>query len=116
MPLTKSERDFLDAYVYGATHEPFGGPTTSDLRRLGIYYSDLNWILTAFDRELRALGIPPLGRQNSSPPPSPWTDRTHALVRNQELRSEWEGQVSDLVKSESAITLPQSFPIGSTNR
>ncbi len=32
MPLTNDEREFLDAYVYEATHEPFTGPATVDLR------------------------------------------------------------------------------------
>lgn len=30
MPLTKEEREFLDAYVFEAMHEPFGGPATTD--------------------------------------------------------------------------------------
>jgi hypothetical protein len=88
MPLTESERDFLSAYVHEATHEPFAGPATSDLRRRGIYYSDLDWILTAFDRELRAQRIPPLGQFNPSPPPSPWPDLASAKLRNRQLQEE----------------------------
>ncbi len=103
MPLTKTEREFLNAYVHEATHEPFGGPATSDLHRRGIHYSDLNWILTAFDRELRAQGIPPLGQQNPSPPPSPWTELAHAKLRNQELRDEWECQVAEPGNGEPAM-------------
>src|SRR5689334_6040201 len=93
MPLTKPEREFLNAYVYEATHEPFGGPATSDLRRRGIHYSDLDWILAAFDRELRAQRVPLLGQQNPNPPPSPWPELAYALHRNQELREECECQV-----------------------
>ena len=101
MPLTKTEREFLNAYVYEATYEPFGGPATSDLHRRGIHYSDLNWILTAFDREVSAQGIPPVGQQNPNPPPSPWTELTHAKLRNQEMREEWDSRVAEPGNGES---------------
>jgi hypothetical protein len=86
MPLTKEEREFLDAYVYEATHEPFGGPATSDLRRRGIYYTDLHWLLTAYHRELSSEKILPFGRKNPNPPPSPWADKESVKLRNQTLR------------------------------
>src|SRR5947207_8507316 len=91
MALTKEERDFLDAYVYEATHEPFGGPATSDLRQREIYYTDLHWLLTAYHREMCAARILPLGQQNTNPPPSPWADLVHAKLRDQALREELEG-------------------------
>jgi len=102
MPLTDTERDFLDAYVYEATHEPFDGPATTDLRRRGIYYSDLNWILTAFDRELCAQGLPAVGQHNPNPPASPWTGLAHAKCRNEELRQEWEPQISHMSSGQAA--------------
>jgi hypothetical protein len=64
MPLTKEERSFLDAYVYEATHDPFGGPATDDLRRRGIRY-DLHGVLTGYHRELTTEGILPFGKPNA---------------------------------------------------
>ena len=52
MPLSKEEREFLDAYVYEATHEPFSGPATAELRQLQIFYSDVHGFLTAYHREV----------------------------------------------------------------
>src|SRR5438876_442758 len=81
MPLSNEEREFLDAYVFEATHDPFGGPATEDLNRRGVHYGDLHWLLTAYDRELCAQRILPFGQENPNPPPSPWVDLEHAKVR-----------------------------------
>jgi hypothetical protein len=72
MPLTRDEREFLDASVYETMHEPFTGPATQDLRQHDIYYSDLRWILTAYDRERCAERRPYPDRACLEPPPSPW--------------------------------------------
>ncbi len=89
MPLTQEERQFLDAYVYEATNgPPFGGPATKDLSRRGIWYPDLSWILTAYQRELSAEGRVPTGIHNPNPPPSPWEDLQTAKQRNQVLKEE----------------------------
>ena len=70
MPLTQEERRFLDAYIYEATHgPPYGGPATRNLGQRNIGYSDLGWILTAYQRELSAEGNPALGILNPSHPP-----------------------------------------------
>lgn len=90
MLLTEEERKFLDAYVYEATHEPFGGPATSDLRRKGVGYSDLNWILTAYQRELSAEGKGAIGIHNSEPPPSPWKTLDQVRLRSQAMQKKWE--------------------------
>ena len=91
MPLTPEERRFLDAYVYEATHgPPFGGPATRDLGHRGIWYSDLNWILTAYQRELWAEGTPATGIQNPEPPPSPWETLEQVKQRSQEMQQKWE--------------------------
>lgn len=103
MPLTPSERDFLSSYVYEATHAPFRGPATSDLHERGIHYSDLNWILTAFDRELCDQEIPPVGHQNANTPPSPWAELAKAKLRNQELREELECQVAESANGQFAV-------------
>jgi hypothetical protein len=90
MPLTKQERQFLDAYIYEATHEPFGGPATRDLGRRNVSYSDLNWILTAYQRELSAAGIPAAGVHTLEPSPSPWRDLEEVTRRSNGLKNELE--------------------------
>jgi len=91
MPLTSKKRVFLDAYVYEVTHgPPFGGPATTDLRGRGIYYTDLSWLLTAYQRELSAQGIPADGIRNLNPPSSPWQSLEAVKVRDETLRGELE--------------------------
>jgi hypothetical protein len=93
MPLSQEERMFLDAYVYEATHSPFGGPATTSLRKDGIGYTDLSWILTAYQRELTAERRAVDGIQNLSPPPSPWGSLEVVKRRNDVLRQEWEPRI-----------------------
>src|SRR5688572_20366001 len=88
MPLTSQEREFLDAYVYEATHEPFGGPATDDLRGRDIYYADLHGLLTCYHRLLCGEGIMPFGKHNPNPPSSPWANREEAEARNRALTEE----------------------------
>ena len=97
MPLTKEEREFLNAYVYEATSgPPFGGPATKALSAQGIWYADLSWLLTAYQRELCAEGKIPSGIANPNPPPSPWRDLDEVRQRNTQLRSELDS--SDLFR------------------
>lgn len=91
MSLTKQEREFLDAYVYEATHEPFGGPATDELRRREVYYSDLHEVLTAYHKELTRNHILPFGKHSPSPPPCPWANREQAELRGRALMAEWPG-------------------------
>lgn len=100
MPLTKEEREFLDAYVVEATEVPFGGPATTELARRGVRYSDLSWILTAYDRERCAERREFPTFRNPEPPPSPWLDIDQVKQRNQDLRQELEhgGQVGCMVR------------------
>src|SRR5271156_5033054 len=100
MSLSEQEREFLDAYVYEATHEPFGGPATNELRRRQIYYADLHGILTGYHRELTAARILPFGRRNPSPPPCPWANRAQVEVRNHELMQENLGSGAGAVSLE----------------
>jgi len=89
MPLTAREREFLDAYVYEATHgPPFGGPATKDLAQRGIFYPDLRWILTAYDRERCAERRELLDTPNPRPPSSPWNTLEQVRQRNQVLQEE----------------------------
>jgi hypothetical protein len=89
MPLTTDEREFLDAYVYEVTNgPPFGGPATRELSERGIRYSDLSWILTAYQRTLSAEGKPSTGVQKVPSLSSPWENKQAIAKRNAELRSE----------------------------
>jgi hypothetical protein len=90
MPLITEERQFLHAYVYEATHEPFGGPATRDLASRGISYSDIHWLLTAYHRTYDLENKWPMGRSDSNPPASPWADLKEAKERNQAMKEEWE--------------------------
>jgi len=85
MGLTNHERDFLAAFIYEATTEPFKGPATADLHRHGIYYSDIHSLLAAYYREnnpdQEGLG----GKRNLNPPPCPWLDRDDAVRRGREV-------------------------------
>src|SRR5260370_29704674 len=92
MPLTKEERQFLEAYVYEATHEPFGGSATNDLRGRGIYYADLHGLLTSYHHELSKERILPFGKHNLFPPSSPWANREELERRNRALLQEWTGK------------------------
>jgi hypothetical protein len=87
MLLTDAERDFLAAYIYEATTEPFKGPATEDLHGRGIYYDDLSYLMTAFHRERSPSQENFGGRPSKSPPPSPWLDRAAALRRNREIQA-----------------------------
>jgi hypothetical protein len=100
MPLTDAERVFLDAYVYEATSgSPFGGPATKALSQMGIWHSDLSWLLTAYQRQLNAEGQPSTGIPNPNPPPPPWKDSNEVKLRNNALKGELEckptGQQAD---------------------
>lgn len=93
MPLTQEERRFLDAYVYEATHgPPFGGPATRNLGQRNIWYSDLGWILTSYQRELSAEGRPATGFLDPEPPTIPWEDLDWVKHRSRVLREELEGR------------------------
>ena len=85
MALTDKEREFLAAFIYEATTEPFKGPATADLHRHGIYYSDLHSLMAAYYREnnpdQQGLG----GKHYATPPPCPWPDRESAIRRNHEV-------------------------------
>lgn len=117
MPLAKAEREFLDAYVYEVTHEPFGGPATTDLHRRGIHYSDLHWLLTAYDRALCAERLLPQGQPNPIPPPSPWANLEHAKRRDQELREELERQLGTRGNGDSrALASAAAEPVLATSK
>jgi hypothetical protein len=90
MALTNHERDFLAAFIYEATTEPFKGPATNDLHRHCIYYSDIHSLMAAYYREnnpdQERLG----GKRNPVPPLCPWPSREVALRRNREVEMEAE--------------------------
>jgi hypothetical protein len=100
MPLTPEERRFLDAYVFEATHgPPFGGPATRILASKGIGYLHLDWILTAYQRELSAEGKPVTGTSNPDPPPSPWANLDEVNARSRGLQEELEPRIRTAIKT-----------------
>jgi hypothetical protein len=118
MPLSKEERDFLDAFVYEATHEPFGGPATTDLRRREIYYADLHGLLTSYHRELVNERTMPFGKYNPSPPPSPWANREELDRRNRVLMQECAGcqNAPPIPKgSDMSVVSPRHLPSSDKN-
>src|SRR5260370_33555545 len=118
MPLSKEERDFLDAFVYEATHEPFGGPATTDLRRREIYYADLHGLLTSYHRELVNERTMPLGKYNPSPPPSPWANREELDRRNRVLMRECASchNEAQMAKgSDGSVLSPRQVPLSDGN-
>ena len=98
MLLTGHEREFLAAFVYEATTDPFNGPATEELHRRDIYYTDLSHLLAAYYREKvgdeQGLG----GRHNPTPPSCPWKDRKAAMSRDHEVEAGLEGAASEAVR------------------
>jgi hypothetical protein len=88
MILTDYEREFLAAFIYEATTDPFKGPATNDLHRRDIYYTDLSHLLGAYYREEPRAQEGFGGRHDPAPPPCPWLDRETALRRDREAEAE----------------------------
>ena len=88
MILTDHEREFLAAFVYEATTDPFKGPASDDLHRRDIYYTDLSHLLSAYYREESRPQQGFAGIHNPTPPPCPWADRETALRRDREAEAE----------------------------
>ena len=91
MPLTEGEREFLAAFIYEATTDPFKGPATEELHRRDIYYTDLSHLMTAYyrDHDSRDPGRRG-GEHNPTPPPCPWKDRDAAVRRDRAVEVELE--------------------------
>ena len=86
--LTPEEKAFLDVFIHEATTEPFfRGPATKALQGIGVYYSDIDWINWAYNKECP---VNPTtfewGHAAEVAPPLPWPDRAAALRRNQEIQ------------------------------
>lgn len=92
MPLTRSEFDFLDAYVYEVYTPSMTGPHTQSVIELGANETDLSWLLTAYHQEALAAGKAPLGNHSAELLPLPWKTREQILSRGRELRKELEHQ------------------------
>lgn len=88
--LTQQERDFLSAFVFEATTDPFHGPATKELHRRGIYYNDLSWLMALYYREQNPGQQGFGGVFHAIAPPCPWMDRKMALGRDTDARIEIE--------------------------
>lgn len=99
MLLTDHERQFLAAFIYEATTDPFKGPATEELHRLGIYYDDLTHLMTAFYQENPIDQEGFAGVHNPAPPSSPWRDQLTAVRRDRETEAELSNQGKQTVCS-----------------
>jgi hypothetical protein len=97
MPLTDRERDFLAAFIYEATTDPFVGPATDDLHRHGIDYSDIRGLMAAYYREKNPGQDGFGGRRNPAPPPCPWKTKDAAVRRSRELEAELKSETKQIV-------------------
>jgi hypothetical protein len=89
MALTDEEREFLSAFVYEATTDPFRGPATDDLHRHGKDYSDIRGLMAAYYREKNPDQEGFGGKKNlAPPPPCPWKSNESAIRRSRELEAE----------------------------
>ena len=85
MLLTDREREFLAAFIYEATTDPFKGPATEELHRRNIYYTDIAHLMTAYYHESPDTQEGFGGRYDPSPLPCPWTDEATAVRRDHEV-------------------------------
>ncbi len=92
MPLTNHEREFLAAFIYEATTEPFKGPATDDLHRRNFYYTDLSHLMAAYYQEISKCQEGFGGKPNATPPPCPWVDREMAVRRDFQLEMTLESK------------------------
>jgi hypothetical protein len=90
--LTNQEREFLAAFIYEATTDPFHGPATTDLHNRDIYYTDLSHLMTAYYRENNPDQEGFGGQRKPQPPPCPWLDREPAVRRDREEELELEAR------------------------
>ena len=97
MLLTDREREFLAAFLYEATTDPFKGPATEELHRRNIYYTDLTYLVTAYYQESPGDQDGFGGRYNPTPPLCPWKDRDAAVRRDYEVEVELERAANQTV-------------------
>lgn len=90
MLLTDREREFLAAFLFEATTDPFKGPATEELHRRNIFYTDLSHLLTAFYQEYTGDQEGFGGKHHPAPPPCPWENRDSAVRRVQEVAAALE--------------------------
>ena len=97
MLLTDREREFLAAFIFEATTDPFKGPATEELHRRDIYSTDLSHLLTAYYRESAGDQEGFGGKRNPTPPPCPWKDRDTALRRDRQVETQLESAADPTV-------------------
>ncbi len=85
MLLTDREREFLAAFIYEATTDPFKGPATVELHRRNIFYTDLSHLMTAYYQENPGDQEGFAGQPYLTPSPCPWKDRATAVRRDHEV-------------------------------
>jgi hypothetical protein len=71
--------------IHEATTHPFKGPTTEELHRRDIYYTDLSHLLTAYYQETAGNQEGFGGKYDPTTPSCPWKDRDSAVRRDREV-------------------------------
>ena len=91
MLLTDREREFLAAFIYEATTDPFKGPATEELHRRDIYYTDLHHLLAAYYRESPGDKEGFGSNKVATLPLCPWADRetAHSVHSKQSSATCW---------------------------
>jgi hypothetical protein len=89
--LTAQEKSFLDVFLHEATTPPFTGPATNVLHGIGVEYSDLPYLVWAYERDVPCTSFPP-GHGAETAPPLPWMTREVVLRRNREIEQLWQRQ------------------------
>ena len=97
MLLTHREREFLAAFIYEATTDPFKGPATEELHRRNIYYTDLSYLITAYYQEKPGDPEGFGGQDKPTPPPCPWKDRDTAVRRDHQVEVEMDQAANQIV-------------------
>jgi hypothetical protein len=87
MLLSHREREFLSAFIYEATTDPFKGPATEELHKRNIYYTDLSNLLAAYYQEKPSTQEGFGGKHIVPLPPCRWEDRHAVVDREQELEA-----------------------------
>lgn len=90
MPLTDREREFLAAFIYEATTDPFKGRATEELHRRNIFYAHVSHLMTAYYWENAGGQEGFGGTYDPTPPACPWKDRDAAIRRDHEIEAELE--------------------------
>jgi hypothetical protein len=87
--LSAREKAFLDVFLHEVTTPPFTGPATKALHEIEVEYSDISYIVWAYNQEAPRTSLG-WGHAADAAPPVPWLNRDAALCRDREIQQLWE--------------------------